>query len=64
MGVQSLSVSSDGEILASAAGEKSLKFWDVSEVQNTPEPSARDKGNRKRKLEKDVNASSDFFDGL
>jgi len=64
MGIQSLSLSSDEQILASAAGEKTVKFWDVSEVHNTPEPSAREKNNLKRKLEKDDTSHNDFFDGL
>ena len=63
LGIESLSLSTDKQILASAASERTVKFWDVSELHNTPEPSAREKSNRKRKLE-NVDSKNDFFDGL
>jgi len=49
MGVQSLSVSHDRQVLVSAAGENTVKFWDVSGLHDVAPPSAQEK-NRKRKL--------------
>jgi len=62
MGLQSLSASHDAQVLVSAAGEKTVKFWDVSGLHNITPPSAQEKS-RKRKLE--VNEDrNDFFDDL
>jgi len=62
LGIQSLTVSHDGEIVASAAGEKTVKFWDVSELRHADDPSPREKS-RKRKLD-NGDDRNDFFDDL
>lgn len=62
LGIQSLSVSHDGELLASAAGEKNVKFWDVSELGHGVDPSPHEKS-RKRKLD-NGDERNDFFDDL
>jgi len=66
MGIESLSVSRDGELLAtSAASENTVKFWDVSQVDSESQHEARHKENRKRKLDADDDSKKrDFFDGL
>ena len=63
MGVQSVQVSHDGDTVASAAGEKTVKFWDVSGLRNTEDPCPREK-NRKRKLDDPGKGKNDFFDDL
>jgi len=63
LGVQSLAVSHDGELVGSAAGENTVKFWDVSEVRNTDDPSPHEKS-RKRKLDAGSDGKNDFFDDL